>query len=545
MPDKSLTDTYGPSGLRGILQAGNLYVVLCVAMASMGGLLFGYDQGVISVTLVMDQFLERFPRVDETKSSSASFYKGLMTAMIELGAIIGAALAGYTSDKLSRKYAIIVGICWFVVGSALQTGSVGYGMLVVGRLVGGIGIGTLSMVAPLYMSEISPPNIRGALLVLEEWNIVFGIVVAYWITYGTRYIRSEWAWRFPFILQILPGLLLALGASTLPFSPRWLASKGRDKEALASLARLRHLPPSDARVQKEFTEIRAEVAFQREMVEAKHPRLAGRRGWSAEMSREVGLWGDLFRSGCYKRTLVGTGLMFFQQFVGINALIYYSSSLFETLGLGYNTRLTMGGIMNVCQLIGVTPSFLLLDRVGRRPLLLWGSVGMTICHIIVAVLVGMYTGRWETNQDKGWVGVAFILVYMIVFGLTWGPVPWAMPAEIFPSSLRAKGVAISVVSNWFNNFVIGLITPPLVQDTGKGAFIFFAVFSALSWVFVYFFVPETRRKTLEEMDAVFGDHTGAAEQARREAITKRIRETRVDDIDYEEKEKRGEEVPEL
>ncbi|EPQ50331.1 MFS monosaccharide transporter [Gloeophyllum trabeum ATCC 11539] len=531
----TLTDAYGPSGLRGVAHAGNLYVVLCVCFAAMGGLLFGYDQGVISVTLVMDQFLSRFPRIDENASSSASFFKGLMTAMIELGAMIGAAVSGYTSDKFSRKYAIVIGVCWFIVGSALQTGSVGYGMLVVGRLIGGVGIGTLSMVAPLYMSEVSPPNIRGALLVLEEWNIVFGIVVAYWITYGTRYIHSEWAWRFPFILQILPGLFLAAGAFFLPFSPRWLASKGRDEECLASLAKLRQLPADDPRIQQEFLDIRAEVAFQKEMVDIKHPQLAGKRGFKADVDREVALWSDLLRSGCYKRTLVGTGLMFFQQFVGINALIYYSSSLFETLGLGYNTRLTMGGIMNVCQLVGVTPSFLLLDRVGRRSLLLWGSVGMTICHIIVAVLVGIYTGKWEDNRDKGWVGVAFIFVYMVVFGLTWGPVPWAMPAEIFPSSLRAKGVAISVVSNWFNNFIIGLITPPLVQHTGKGAFIFFAVFSAVSWAFVYFFVPETRRRTLEEMDAVFGDHTGADDQARREAIANRIKETRSDEVSFDTK----------
>jgi len=290
-------------------------------------------------------------------------------------------------------------------------------------------------------------------------------------------------------------------------------------------------------VRREYLEIRAEAIFQAEIHAARHPRLQGMPGWRGELYREVASWGDLFRRGCVKRTIVGTGLMFFQQFVGINALIYYSSSLFETLGLAYDTRLIMGGVMNVCQLVGVTPSFLLLDIVGRRTLLLWGSVGMTICHVVVAALVGTYTGKWENNQDKGWVGVAFILLYMIIFGLTWGPVPWAMPSEIFSSSLRSKGVAISVVSNWFNNFIIGLITPPLVKNTHEGAFIFFAVFSALSWVFTFFLVPETRGKTLEEMDGVFGDHAGTDDQARRDAILKQLE---MDDSAYltpEEKEK--------
>lgn len=188
-------------------------------------------------------------------------------------------------------------------------------MLVVARLIGGIGIGMLSMVAPLYISEIAPPEIRGALLVLEEFSIVTGIVIAFWITYGTQYISSEWSWRLPFLLQIVPGLVLIGGVFLLPFSPRWLVSKGRDQEALETLGKLRQLPTSDTRVEAEWIDIRAEVAFQREVLAERHPQLQD-RSRSSRIKLEILSWTDCFRPGCWRRTHVGVGLMFFQQFVG-------------------------------------------------------------------------------------------------------------------------------------------------------------------------------------------------------------------------------------
>lgn len=166
----------------------------------MGGALFGYDQGVISVTLVMEPFMEQFPEVAEG-AAGAGFKKGLLTAMIELGAFLGAMNQGWIADKFSRKWSILVAVCIFLIGSALQTGSVNYAMLVVARFVGGIGVGMLAMVAPLYISELAPPEIRGTLLVLQELSIVTAVVVAFYITYGTRYIDSDWSWRLPFLLQ--------------------------------------------------------------------------------------------------------------------------------------------------------------------------------------------------------------------------------------------------------------------------------------------------------------------------------------------------------
>ncbi|TKA82105.1 hypothetical protein B0A55_01802 [Friedmanniomyces simplex] len=516
--DDHIAEPYCNPGFNGIF--ASRYVVLCAAFAALGGLLFGYDQGVVSVILVEPQFLQRFGRI-AGGVPHAGFWKGLLTAAIELGAFGGAINMGWVADKYSRKYAIVVAVGVFVLGSALQAGAVDYRMLLTARFIGGLGIGGLSMVAPLYIAEISPPEIRGALLVLEEFSIVTGIVIAFWITYGTQFVASEWAWRFPFLLQIVPGLVLGVGIVFLPFSPRWLASKGRDREALDSIAKLRMLPPTDERVQLEWYEIRAEVALQKEISAERHPSLQD-RSRSSRIKLELAAWADCFKPGCWRRTHVGIGIMFFQQFVGINALIYYSPTLFETMGLDHSMQLIMSGVLNIMQLVGVSTSIWSMDYLGRRRLLLCGSAAMFVSHVVVAGLVGKYSNDWPAHRGEGGTAVAFLFIFMLSFGASWGPVPWALPSEIFPSSLRAKGVAISTCANWGFNFVIGLITPPLVESTGYGAYIFFAVFCLLSLLWTWIFVPETRCKTLEQMDRVFKDVRSGREEAKRERIEREI-----------------------
>lgn len=187
-------------GFKGILT--NKYVSACAAFATMGGAMFGYDQGVVSVTLTMDQFLEMFPEV-APGAAGAGFQKGLLTAMIELGAFIGAMNQGWLADKISRKWSIMTAVWIFLFGSALQTGAMSFNMLLGARFVGGIGVGMLAMVAPLYISEIAPAEIRGTLLVMQELSIVIAIVVAFYTTYGTRFIPGEWAWRAPFLIQVI------------------------------------------------------------------------------------------------------------------------------------------------------------------------------------------------------------------------------------------------------------------------------------------------------------------------------------------------------
>ncbi|KAI4602228.1 hypothetical protein KJ359_009466 [Pestalotiopsis sp. 9143b] len=507
-------ETYGKPGFAGLFT--NKYVFFCAAFSTLGGALFGYDQGVMAITLGMEQFQEVFPEV-RTTAAGAGFQKGLLTAMIELGAFIGAMNQGWIADKLSRKWSIMAAVVVFLIGSTIQTGSMNYSTLLGGRFVGGIGVGMLAMVAPLYISELAPPEIRGTLLVLQELSIVTAIVIAFYTTYGTRFIAGDWSWRLPFLIQMSPALVLGAGVPFLPYSPRWLASKGRDDEALQVLAKLRGFPVTDHRVLREWIEIRAENRYCKESSMEKHPKLHDGRMSSRVKLYVVGYL-DCFRKGAIKRTHVGIGLMFFQQFVGINALIYYSPTLFETMGLDTQMQLDMSGVLNICQVIACLWSLWGMDRFGRRSLLLAGGVCMVIAHLIIAVLVSMYSDSWGSHQAAAWTSVAFLLFFMLTFGATWGPIPWAMPAEIFPASLRAKGVAYSTMSNWLNNFIIGLITPPLIQNTGYGTYVFFCVFCVLALVWVWFVVPETNGRTLEQMDEVFQDNTGEVEIARRSRI---------------------------
>ncbi|KAJ5357252.1 hypothetical protein N7541_004410, partial [Penicillium brevicompactum] len=499
---------YGEQGLRGVVT--NKYVATCAAFATLGGAMFGYDQGVVSVTLTMEQFLKTFPEVG-AEAAGSGFQKGILTAMIELGAFLGAMNQGWIADKISRKWSIFVAVWIFVFGSALQTGAMNFPMLVGARFVGGIGVGMLAMVAPLYISEIAPPEIRGTLLVLQELSIVAAIVVAFYITYATRFIPNEWSWRLPFLIQIIPALFLGAGVPFLPYSPRWLAGRGRDEEALQVLCKLRGVETTDPRVLQEWVDIRSEAAYCTEVSIVRHPNCQD-GSYSSRAMLHVWSYLDCFRKGCWKRTHVGIGLLFFQQFGGVNALIYYSPSLFEGMGLDYEMQLNMSGVVNICQLVACLWALWGMDKFGRRPLLFGGAACMAISHLIIAVLMSQYETDWPSHPSQAWVCVAFLLIFMLTYGGTWGPIPWAMPAEIFPSALRAKGMAYSTMSAWLNNFIIGLITPPLIQNTGYGTYVFFCLFCAFSFVWCWFFVPETKGRTLEEMDAVFGDNSSSDEK---------------------------------
>ncbi|KAI0905178.1 general substrate transporter [Ustulina deusta] len=481
---------YGPPGIRGILHSP--YVCSAAALASLGGFSFGYDQGVISVILVMDQFLAVFPR------AGTAFGSSLVTSLLLLGAFVGVIFLPYVVDRISRKRAIVVCVFIFTVGAVIQTAARNYNTLSAGRFIGGIGTGTLALSAPLYISEIAPSNLRGTLLVLESISIVSGVVIAFWITYGTRFLHSEASFRLPFALQIVPAIILGLSILFFPYSPRWLALVNRNDECLASLAKLRGLPQTDLRVQKEYQGIVTEVEVQRAMQERRHPKKRG-------LSLEILQWTDLLSRKMWRRTVVGVGVSFFQQFMGINAFIYYAPTLFRELGQSYESSLTLSGVFNVLQLVTVIVCFFIIDKVGRRWLAIVGAVGECVSYVIIAVLSGLYEDNWLDHRAAAWVSIAFAFVFILSFGLSYSPLAWALPTEVFPTSVRSKGVALSNLANWLSNFIIAIITPPLLDAAGFGAYIFFAVFCGGAVLWAIFLLPETMGRTLEEMDVVFGD----------------------------------------
>ncbi|KAF5586786.1 quinate transport [Fusarium pseudocircinatum] len=488
---------YGPGGIRGVIQSP--FVFGAAFLASLGGFSFGYDQGVISIINVMPQFHDVFPR------AASGFGKGFMTGMLEFGAFLGCFFMPWMADKISRKKALAVVVVVFNIGAILQTAAVNYEMLVLGRTVGGIGVGTLALGAPLYISEISPPNLRGTLLVLESISICAGVVVSFYITYGTRHLEGDIAFRLPLGLQMVSATIVGVGILFFPYSPRWLALVGRTEDALSNLSRMRRLPPDDSRVLTEYQGIIAEAQFQKTVLERRHP---GKQGFKLE----VLTWLDLFSPKTWRRTAVGCGILFFQQFSGINAFIYYAPTLFQSLGQSEEMSLTMSGIFNVLQLVAVGVCFFIIDRVGRRPLAIFGGVGGAVSWGIMAILVGIFSHDWKANAAAGWGCVAMAFIFILCYGVSYSPLGWALPSEVFPSATRSKGVALSTATCWICNFIVGVITPPMLESIGFGTYVFYGSWCAIAAAWAFFLVPETKGRSLEEMDQVFGDNSGQEEK---------------------------------
>ncbi|EOO01019.1 putative mfs monosaccharide transporter protein [Phaeoacremonium minimum UCRPA7] len=490
------TISYDTKGISGIIRSP--YVFGAALLASFGGFSFGYDQGVISLILTMPQFHEHFPEV-APGHSRYGFNTGFMTGMLEFGAFVGCLVFPLLADRYSRKRGLAIATVFFCVGAIIQTAAHNYGTLVAGRTIGGIGVGTLAMGAPLYISEIAPPNLRGSLLVLEAISIVIGAIISYWITYGTREIANDWSFRLPFLLQMAPALIVGIGIQFFPYSPRWLAMRHRDEDSLRALEKLRRLPASDLRIQTEWKGILREVKIQEFALQREHGSNTN------PVVLEFKQWGDLFKPKCLRRTVVALAIPFFQQFSGINAFVYYAPIFFAALGQSYEMSLILSGMVNICQFVAGIPTFLFLDHMGRRKLAIFGGIAMGIPHIIMAGIVNKYNNKWENNPGMGWFGVALIYIYVLAYASSYGPLAWTLPAEVFPSSKRAKGVGAATAMVWLANFIIGVIVPEMQLKLGWGTYLFFGCFCFAAAVFSFFFVPETAGKSLESIASVFGD----------------------------------------
>ncbi|PWY85562.1 sugar transporter [Aspergillus eucalypticola CBS 122712] len=533
------TNAEKPHGLMGMLK--NPYVFATCAFASLGCIMYGYDQGVMSPVLVMENFENHFPYF------MGSTVQGWLVASLELGAWAGALFNGYLADRISRKYSMMVAVIIFTLGSSLQAGAQKPSYFFAGRIVGGIGIGMFSQVIPLYQAEIAPPELRGSLVSLQQLSITIGTSIAFWLDYGMQYVggttcnpegisnpyladgtynaaqnhghtclgQKTIAWRLPLALQILFAWILFFGMFFFPFSPRWLMSKHREEEATAALSKLRRLPPNDPLLRAEILEIKAAVLFDEES-EAEAIRQGGK----------LAPWKMLFAPNMFKRLVLGCGAMIFQQFTGINAVLYYAPQIFSSFGFSSTKQTLLAtGVTGILQIIFTLPAVLLLDKFGRKTFLIAGAIGMFCCHIVVAIVEGLYEDNWNKNEglDKaqGWVAIAFIWLFAVNFAYSWGPVTWVLAQEIFPNSTRSRGVSIVASTNWMFNFVIGLTTKDMLKSMKYGTYIFFAIFSALGGLFIWKFAPETKDKTLEELDIFFGggmDSIAEADRQRMERI---------------------------
>lgn len=525
-------------GIIGMLK--NPYVFMTCCFASLGCMMYGYDQGVMGSILVMQNFQAHFPTL------TGSTIQGWLVSALELGAWAGALFNGYLADRISRKYSMLVAVIIFTLGTGFQTGAQDPAMLFAGRVIGGIGIGMFSMVIPLYQAEIAPPELRGSLVSLQQLSITIGTCISFWLDYGMHFVggsdcnpagianpyeadgttfnaalahghtclgEKAVSWRVPLALQLIPAWVLFFGMFFLPFSPRWLMMKHRDEDCIASLSKLRRLTPEDPLLRAEYLEIKAAVLFDEET--------------EAELNANTkfGAWKALFTPNMFKRLNIGCWVMIFQQFTGINAVLYYAPQIFGTFGFtSVTTELLATGVTGILQIIFTLPAVLFLDNFGRKTFLVTGAVGMCICHVIVAAIDGSFEDSWSTHRSAGWASIAFIWLFAVNFAYSWGPVAWVLTQEIFPNSMRSRGVSIVASTNWMFNFIIGLTTRDMLASMKYGTYIFFAAFCGMGAIFVWLVVPETKNKTLEELDVYFGGDDNSIAVADKERM-RRIEES--------------------
>jgi len=523
---QNLMGASGPAAL-----VRNRKVFMIAMFACIGGLLYGYNQGVFSGVLTMNSFKKHMGSYDTDRPEDQS-KKGWLTSILELGAWLGTMLSGFMAETASRKYGILIATGVFIIGVVVQATAIsaGHNAILGGRFITGMGVGSLSMIVPMYNAEVAPPEVRGSLIALQQLAICFGIMISFWIDYGTNYIggtgleQHDAAWLVPICLQLFPAVILFVGILFMPFSPRWLVHHGREEEARKVLASLRDLPLDHELVELEYLEIKAQSLFEKRTISEHWPHLRELTAWNTFKLQFVAI-GSLFRTkAMFKRVIVATVTMFFQQWTGINAILYYAPTIFQNLGLTGNTiSLLATGVVGVVMFLATIPSVLYIDKIGRKPMLTIGAIGMGICHIIIAGIVAKYRHSWPEHRGAGWAAVSMVWLFVIHFGYSWGPCAWIIVAEIWPLSNRPYGIALGASSNWMNNFIVGQVTPDMISGISYGTYLIFGCLTFLGAAFVWFFVPETKRLTLEEMDVIFGSEgTAQADFERMEEINKEI-----------------------
>ena len=434
---------------------------IIASVAALGGLLFGYDTGVISGALIF---------IREVMSLSPTM-QGIVVSIALAGAAIGAAMVGYLSDLAGRRRVILGAGLLFIAGAAISAVAQGVAVLLIGRFLVGLAIGVASMLTPLYLAEISPASDRGAIVSLNQLCITGGILVSYLVGYALASAVGGWRWMLA--LGAVPGIILSIGMLVLPESPRWLAGHGRAADAENVLRRLR----GTSDVSQELNTLRQDIASENRKL------TSGRELLSPRMRRPL---------------IIGVGLAMFQQITGINTVIYFAPIIFQSAGLSSaaTSILATAGVGAVNVIMTVV-SIWLIDRLGRRQLLFWSLGGMVVTLFVLSG--AFFTG---TSGELAWIAVISVAAYVGFFAIGLGPVFWLLIAEIFPLALRGRAMSLATVANWGFNLIVSATFLNLVGAFGSaGAFLIYGVLSLVALVFVAITVPETKGRSLEQIEA--------------------------------------------
>ncbi|KAI0786275.1 general substrate transporter [Abortiporus biennis] len=466
--------------------ASNPYIV--GSFACIGGGLFGLDISSMSGVLSNDAYKNTF-------GNPTANAQGAIVASMPAGSLFGALLVGKLADIIGRKKTIILSGWIWVIGSILQCAAVNRGMLVVGRVISGISVGIASATVPLYQSEITAPSIRGRLVSMQQWSITWGILLQYFVEFGCSYINGVASFRIPWGLQMIPAIILSLGMLLFPESPRWLIDHERESEALEILADLHGKgDPNNDLVQLEFEEIRQQVEFER---------TEGAKSYL-----------DLLKPGIFRRVGLGCSLQMWSQLSGMNIMMYYIIYVFQGAGLtGRRGNLIADSVQYVLNVVLTIPAIMFIDKWGRRPMLLTGTLLMGFFLMLVGGLQGRFGDWGEVDHDRIWVinghdaatkGI-IVCSYLFVcsFAITMGPVSWTYPAEIFPMRVRAKAVSVATATNWLFNFALAWAVPPGLSSIAYKTYFIFGTFNFAAFIHIFFCFPETAGRTLEEVEDIF------------------------------------------
>jgi MFS transporter, SP family, galactose:H+ symporter len=438
---------------------GGAFVYISAAIAALGGLLFGYDTGVISGA-------ELFLKNDFTLSTVAL---EIIVSGVLAGAAVGALLGGRMADLFGRRRLLIATAIIFAAGGLACAAATGPAVLVVGRIVVGLGIGLASAAVPVYISEVSPANARGWQVSLFQLAITVGILAAYIVDYAFAAIQG---WRWMFGLAVVPATIFGFGMLFLPESPRWLARRGHHDKARATLMRIR----GTSDVSAELEEIDRSLTH----------------------ATERGRLSDLLAPSIRPALLVGIGLAVFQQVTGINTVIYYAPLIIQSAGISSASGAILAtagiGLVNVLMTI---VAMWLIDRMGRRPLLLVGIAGMAI----TLGLLGLAFHMSGKSVALVWLAVISMMVYVGSFAISLGPIFWLLISEIYPLKIRNSAEGLSAAFNWGSNLLVSLTFLTLLQMIGPTrTFWLYGLLAVAAWIFSYFRVPETKGRTLEQIE---------------------------------------------
>ncbi|RMJ11551.1 putative glucose transporter rco-3 [Fusarium kuroshium] len=457
-----------------------------------GGLLFGYDTGAINGILAMTEFKEQFGKHTNCKDDDDNIDictkdSSIIVAILSAGTALGALLAAPTGDSLGRRKTLMVAVGIFCLGSIFQVCAQDIDMLLAGRFLAGVGVGAISVLVPLYQSEMAPKWIRGTLVCAYQLSITCGLLAASIVNILTSRLKDASAYRIPLGLQIVPAVILTVGLLLLPETPRFLVKKGLIDAAGLSLSRLRRLDITHPALVDELQEIVANHQY--------------------ELTLGPDTYKDIFVGSPHlgRRTLTGCGLQMLQQLTGINFIMYYSTTFFG--GAGVESPYTKSLIINIINVVSTIPGLLVIEHWGRRKLLMIGAIGMAACQLLMASFNTATGPNFEKASQT--ILVTFCAVNIAFFAASWGPVVWVVTSEIYPLKVRAKAMSVSTASNWILNFGIAYSAPFMVgTGPGNAAFgpkIFFiwGAFCIIAVFFVWCMVYETSKISLEQIDEMY------------------------------------------